>query len=49
MVSKGKEAGGIVKGNEGQIYGEERRLAFGLWAHNSIYRPCVINVYQKPI
>lgn len=38
--------GGIVKGKEGQIYGDGRSLDLGLWAHNVIYRSCNIEMYR---
>ena len=37
--------GGAVKDNGGQIYGDGRRSDFGWWAHNAIYRSCIIEMY----
>ena len=36
--------GDVVKGKEGQIYGN-RRIDLGWWTHKTIYRWCIIEMY----
>ena len=36
---------GELWGKGDQIYGDERRFDFGWWAHNAIYRLCIIEMY----
>ena len=39
VVARGKRQWGkAVKGKGGQIYGDRRRLDFGWWTHNGIYK-----------
>ena len=42
---RGRELEEEEEGKKGQIYGNRRRPDFGWWAHNPIYRWCVIKLY----
>ena len=45
VVTRGKGGELVVKGKWTQLYGDGRRFDFWWWAHNSILRSCIIDMY----